>query len=332
MLIHSTGDRQVDEVLSGIVGEFEGLFPGRIRGFYLLGSYAAGRPTPTSDIDLIILFREQFADAEKDAAAELSQSLEATSTLQLDIEAVPEEELNPIHAVGILQGGVIVYGEDFTEALPTQEDYAWALVEDVCSLIRRLRWRDDLVSYPVQLPHPQSEFFGYEIKSIKTRDGSTVPSSKALSMITGWAASAVVAIQGRQYLPTKEACLRLYRECVGDSWTDLIEEVHEQCRERWHYLIPKDPDEREELRELCQRVLAFENHALAVFRGFIHTLLAGKDIRDQHRAAALLSQAVVFPDDDTEATLSLIEHSSDTKVRQAVRQALAAIAAARSAD
>lgn len=48
-LINSTGNRQVDDILRGIVGLFEMAFPNRIRGYYLCGSYIDGSAIPCED-------------------------------------------------------------------------------------------------------------------------------------------------------------------------------------------------------------------------------------------------------------------------------------------
>ena len=52
-----TGNQLIDNILRGIVGIFEALFPDQIRGCYLIGSYANRSALPTSDLDLIIIFK-----------------------------------------------------------------------------------------------------------------------------------------------------------------------------------------------------------------------------------------------------------------------------------
>jgi Nucleotidyltransferase domain len=62
-LASSTGQPQIDEIIRGIIGLFETVFPGRIRGCYLVGSYADGSAVALSDIDLRVVFKEGFADS-----------------------------------------------------------------------------------------------------------------------------------------------------------------------------------------------------------------------------------------------------------------------------
>lgn len=79
-LLHSTNHQKVDQILQGIISLYEMVFPGRIRGYYLVGSYADGSATPTSDIDLQIWFKEGFIDQEeKDKARLTSQRISCDS-------------------------------------------------------------------------------------------------------------------------------------------------------------------------------------------------------------------------------------------------------------
>src|SRR5262249_19669289 len=50
----STGSERADTILRGLIGIWEIVFPDRIRGYYLAGSYSNGSATPTSDLDLIV--------------------------------------------------------------------------------------------------------------------------------------------------------------------------------------------------------------------------------------------------------------------------------------
>ena len=57
-LIFSTGNTQVDGILSGFIQACEDALPGRVKAYYLTGSYAYGSPVPTSDIDLNVVVRD----------------------------------------------------------------------------------------------------------------------------------------------------------------------------------------------------------------------------------------------------------------------------------
>jgi hypothetical protein len=59
--------------------------------------------------------------------------------------------------------------------------------------------------------------------------------------------------------------VQLYADRVGDEWTDLVLGIHHLCRTRLNYGLPTSKAERSELRELCAKVLPFENHVLGEF-------------------------------------------------------------------
>jgi Nucleotidyltransferase domain. len=67
--MYSTGNSRIDYVLKAILGFCELLFPERIRGYYLQGSYATGDPTSASDIDITLLFRGDFINEEEQKRA-----------------------------------------------------------------------------------------------------------------------------------------------------------------------------------------------------------------------------------------------------------------------
>lgn len=72
MLIHTVGKASVDDLLSQVAELYETKFPGRVRGYYLTGSYAEGDAVDGSDIDLYILFKGAFI-SEEEAAQEFNE-------------------------------------------------------------------------------------------------------------------------------------------------------------------------------------------------------------------------------------------------------------------
>ena len=70
----STGRPNVDEILRHVVGAFETTFEGRVRSYYLTGSFADYTAQAFSDIDLSLLFRGSLATAEEAAALTLASS------------------------------------------------------------------------------------------------------------------------------------------------------------------------------------------------------------------------------------------------------------------
>lgn len=133
LAIAASGDAQMDEVVRGLVGIYEAVFPGRIRGCYLTGSYAAGGVTALSDLDLFVIFKEDFADAAEAATARRLNQVFYTARLtpcRLDIPARAEHALAPLDRVLLKLASRPIYGEDIRNAiaLPDLAEYRRATV------------------------------------------------------------------------------------------------------------------------------------------------------------------------------------------------------------
>ena len=125
LLLNSTGNQKVDDILRGTIGIFETVFPDRIRGYYLVGSYADGTAVSTSDIDLKILFKDCFRD---DAERESSQKIcdycfgriSQISPIVGDVMARDEEIVfsQTSLRLRIKEGSLLVYGEDIRDRIP----------------------------------------------------------------------------------------------------------------------------------------------------------------------------------------------------------------------
>jgi predicted nucleotidyltransferase len=85
-LITSSGSQSADDAVCGLIGIFEMRFPGRIRAFYAEGSYADRTAIASSDIDLIVIFKDRFADKdEAGAARQLGAYCANLSAFELDL-------------------------------------------------------------------------------------------------------------------------------------------------------------------------------------------------------------------------------------------------------
>ncbi len=94
-LINSTGNEKADTVLQGVIGIFEAVFPGDIRGYYVEGSYADGNGIATSDIDLEIVFKSAIEDdSDRKKAVQIGESCAVLSAIELDFAVTDEQELH----------------------------------------------------------------------------------------------------------------------------------------------------------------------------------------------------------------------------------------------
>lgn len=85
---------------------------GQIIAFYLFGSYAAGRATPQSDIDLAILFDKSF-ERERYLPERLRLMGELSIVLETDrVELVVLNEAPPALAYRVIKDGELLFARD----------------------------------------------------------------------------------------------------------------------------------------------------------------------------------------------------------------------------
>jgi hypothetical protein len=61
-LLESTGAPSADRILQGVIGILEQVFPGRVRGYFVRGSYASDTSTEGSDLDMFVVFKDAFVE------------------------------------------------------------------------------------------------------------------------------------------------------------------------------------------------------------------------------------------------------------------------------
>jgi hypothetical protein len=80
---------------------------------------------------------------------------------------------------------------------------------------------------------------------------------------------AIIALKAKVYVNDKNDCLKQYRVRINDEWTDLIQDVYAKCRNAWVYCVPSDTGDRKQLKNICERTLAFENYFLSLYKDFL---------------------------------------------------------------
>src|SRR6266567_8909448 len=93
LLQRTLGHSQIDSVVQEVIQVYEDSFPGQITAYYVEGSYADQTSLSTSDIDLVIVFRNRFANAEARSAVERIWTSKHVGTQEVDIAVVDEESL-----------------------------------------------------------------------------------------------------------------------------------------------------------------------------------------------------------------------------------------------
>ena len=326
-LLISTGDNRADSILSGAITLWECLFPQRIRGYYLNGSHANATATPTSDLDLTILFKGHYRDqAESDLAQELCKSIEALHPATfVDMGYLSEDSLQQPDRVSIAlqlkRSSCLIYGEDIRDQISASPDARY--VRDSMHIpyfgSRYGRPQLEVLTFPLDYPDPNGRFYGYDGWSLPSAGDTEQAGTKMLVVIVTRIATASVALRSGQYVGTKRESVDLYRTHIGDDWTDLVEQVYQACKERWQYRIPRRKGDQEQLRTLCQCALGFENHFYALYRSYLLEELYASQREDQLRAVERLGQ-IIYPGEDIDSALTLLMEDADAEVRKAVAQ------------
>jgi hypothetical protein len=301
-LLTTTGDQRIDDLLRRLIGVFELALPQRMRGYFLLGSYADGTAVDLSDLDLLLVFSGQMTAGERATAAQLSTQCAQLSPLRLDLTARGEAELAG-ETVLLKLGSMLLYGADIRAslALPPLDEYTRTALDSGCYFLRQVLRGAAQLSIPLTYPDPAGEFYGYD--TIRIREwyppGAT-QGIKELVTSTSRVARALLALQAGQYAGRKSAIVALYRAHIGDPWSDYLEALSINGKTRWQYRVPAAPDERQLLRALCQRTLAFEWHFFTVYRTHLRELLRSPDPDHRHLAIARCGE-VCYPDAEVAA-------------------------------
>jgi hypothetical protein len=303
----SSGSARVDNALRGFIGIFEAVFPGRIRAYYIEGSYADQTAVATSDVDLVLAFKDCFSDdAERDAARQLGQYCADLSKIELDLDIVDEAQVSRGAFPTLKLASSLLYGEDIRDRvrLPPIEEWTRDRMLAAYWLIVKAFNRPAAVRWPLDYPRPDEEFYGYDQRTMQLADGSEVPCTRDLIRVTGWAATALIALKTGTYVARKRDCYEIYQQLIGDQWAQLLREIYERCKNDWSYGIPAAPGDRQALRTICARALEFENHFLSIFKNFVLAELRGDDEKAKHDAAWLLGQ-IPYEDDAIKDVLQL---------------------------
>ena len=290
---------EANATIRALTDAFDCTFPGRVRAYYVDGSFADGSELVTSDLDMTIVFAGAFGDdAERGAAEKLCQSLAEDSPIELDAGVVDESTLaHGAHPV-LTFGCALIAGEDIRDRFPVMPLAEWTRdrMHAAAWLTVKLHGRPVPVAYPLGYPDPMNEFSGYIRRTIRLADGSVVPTTRDLVRSTGWAATALIALDRGQYVTRKRDAHTRYEQSIGDEWSRLLCDIYECCRTRWEYRIPVDLPERQALRAICERTLGFENHFLRLYRCFLLNELSGADFAGRDAAREALAR-LPFVDD-----------------------------------
>jgi hypothetical protein len=307
-LPNSTRNILADRTLQQVITAYEATFPTRIRAYYIEGSYANATNVTSSDLDVLLIFKDEFVDDEQQQAEELANQQSTICTLELDIEYKDEQSLISGVSPTLKFGSTLLYGEDIRDSLPLIPLAEWTRDRMHSSLWRTVHicHRPPIVRYPLTYPDPQDEFYGYTTRLLRLPNGQEVPCTRDLIRLVGWSATAILAFKAGKYVASKSECHQLYQACFPDEWGQLLQDIYELCRGKWNYLIPEKQAERNILRNICERTLGFENHFLQIYKQFVLSELSSSD-RKGVQDVLSVAKRIVYEDEDIKAAIIKIE-------------------------
>jgi hypothetical protein len=313
-----TDNLHADQALRQAVALIEAGWPGRVRGYYLVGSYAVGEARPSSDLDLIVLLKGEIEPGDRERFVPLREACRRASALPLDITLESEARLFRIGGVWFQSASQLVYGEDVRAQIPRKpvENHVRDLMHAMHPLLARVRGNPAALRFPIGFPDPAGALRGYDAR---LRDDAPAHRAATKDLVTNVlaAANALTLLRARQYVGAgrKSDVPEQYRRWVGDEWAALVAATFERCRVQWDYQLPSEPAEREWLRELCTRVLAFENHFLGRYKEFLLAELVHANAQFQIMAARRMGQ-IVYDEPRVVAALRRAEAEGTAELRE----------------
>ncbi|HEY8455241.1 MAG TPA: nucleotidyltransferase domain-containing protein [Actinopolymorphaceae bacterium] len=334
-LLASTGSQHADKVVQGVVGIFDECFPNRVSGCYLRGSYASDTQNPGSDLDLVIVFKDDLDDALERKAKALAAHAALLTPVMLEVVVVSENQLQEQDsltlALGVKLGSRLVYGRDIRPKLPgiDIDRYTRSVVHMPYYSYRYayVTGPDETLRYPLRFRSPHTDYRGFDRWTLPGPDGSDVPSTRLLVATTAWTATALVALRTGRYVRDKTECATLYETYVADEWTPVVVDVLRVCRGAWHYQIPPTDADRRQLRTLCTDAREFHNHYLdAYYRPYQLAELRSGEPERLLLAVRRLGE-IVLPEPAVTNALQSLQNRSEHELQRALHTTLSRYAA-----
>lgn len=229
----------------------------RIISVYISGSYANDYSlNGISDLDLLLLVDnppKDFLDKVLEAAGPQDVELDLCILAVSDLYEHPDSIAVRESVLSSKLCGLLIYGEDLLKdwQIPPMEEYTQRTVEMVFMFIRRAHG-DDCDMMQLQYPDASDPYMGYSVM----RNGK--PSTKQLISLYTWIATARLADRNGIYCGCKKQCINQSLQHLDADFSEVLGEVYANCREKWGYKIPDNPQEQIVLAKYCKALLKYE--------------------------------------------------------------------------
>ena len=303
-------------------------FPGRILGYYAVGSYIDGTAVSTSDIDMGVVFYGDHLAGEVERFQQLIGYCRSLCPIKLDIVTRSEHQLTIEHdyGAGFKFASTILYGVEIRDRMPPPpiEQYTFNVASGAFGVMQFIRQTDQPLTFPLDYPNPDDEFYGY-LFPVQTPSGDKLPGTQQILNNVLVGASATLAINGGHYMGQKSKIVPAYAEHIGDSWAAYFTAFYDLCRTHWEYLLPEDQADRHRLKAILRQTLDYENHYLKnVYRDY---LLTNAHIGPEPIRVKCIEQLgrMIFPGDQAIHDLLQKLTSESGDVGNAAQQSLSVI-------
>jgi predicted nucleotidyltransferase len=323
-LLTSTGAARIDQALRDSIALIEQQLPDRVRGYYLVGSYAYGEAQPASDIDLIVVLKDELGQADRQRFAAARAECERISLAPLDLSLDSEAKFLRVGGVWFQTASLLVYGEDIRPRIPRKPvaNHIRDVMHALFPLLARVRGNPALLTFPLNYPDPSGLLYGYDARYSDNSDPQDTRTKDLATNVLA-AANALTLLVAQRYVGSgkKSDIPRQYAIWIGDQWATLVEEVIELCRIRWGYRIPDAEAGIAHLRGLCQQALGFENTFLQRYRDFLLADLQSDHAVTQLFAVRRLGQ-IHYPDPAVAAAVAELAAHANAELQQAAATTL----------
>ncbi|MEM8534752.1 MAG: nucleotidyltransferase domain-containing protein [Chloroflexota bacterium] len=240
----ATGVAQIDQTMMCLVDLMDLVFPDRVRGYYLEGSYVDGSANTLSDLDIVVVFKHALSEAESQTFKRLLGACKQISSCALDIAVLGEDALFAVDTADFRDDALLVltattlkfasqpvHGDDVRAHIPQVplDTYTRVLMHFPALVMAGPRGHPQILPFPIESPDPTDQFLGYTGRRLRGRDGRVYPSTKRIVHSTAFIASALLAYHVGQYSPTKRQAMTSYEQHFDDKWAPFLREVHEHC-------------------------------------------------------------------------------------------------------
>lgn len=326
MRLHqSTGISAIDQTLMNVLAIFEQHLPQRVLSYYLVESYAVGEALPASDIDLVVVVKDQLTSEDRHCFAMARDHCKQVSSYTLDLSLESEAKLLQVGGVWFQIASRLLFGVDIRPLIPRKpvQSHTRDLMHSVFPLLARVRAHPSRLVVPLDYPDASGSYYGYDHRRIRNGGHERSVGTKDLVTSTLAIANALTLRRAGQYggRGRKADIPVQYAHWIADDWIDLVTDVYHLCRNRWGYALPTTPAEQMHLRHLCQQVLAFENHFLQHYCSYLLEELRQVPSVTVHVAVQRLGQ-LIYPDRAVVTALIDLHQHADVRLAAEIHTTL----------